>query len=233
VCERGEDMAAVMTLIPELAVTDIAAASSMLRNVFGFSGDEALLRLGDQAVALVAADSPAGHGKIDHLALSVTDVDAALAAMLARGARLEATTPDGPREIAEFWGTGVRYVFLQGPEGARIELCARLGGPVRDGLPGHDHLGIPCTDLAVTEAFFLGLGFVSLAANDLVRGDGVTRVRFLGLGASVVELYEPPALRGRVAGFAEPALWRGIRLEGSALAPGLRQGPEGLRVTVV
>ncbi|WRH61714.1 MAG: hypothetical protein RSE12_15245 [Fuscovulum sp.] len=226
-------MAAVMTLIPELAVTDMAAAAAMLRDVFGFSGDEALLRLGDQAVALVAADSPAGHGRIDHLALAVRDVDAALASLIARGARLEATTPNGPREIAEFWGTGVRYVFLQGPEGARIELCARLGGPVRDGLPGHDHLGIPCTDLAATEAFFLGLGFAQMAANDLLRDDGVTRVRFLGLGASIVELYEPPALRGRVADFAEAALWRGIRLEGSALVPGLRQGPDGLRVTVV
>ena len=192
-----------------------------------------MMRLGDQALVLVGADSPAGHGKIDHLALAVDDVDAALAGYVARGAQLEATTPDGPREIPEFWDTGVRYVFLEGPEGARIELCARRVGPPRGGLPGHDHLGIPCADIAQTEAFFLGLGFASLAANELVRADGVTLVRFLGIGSSIVELYEPPALRGQPANFAEPALWRGLQLTGAKLAAGPRLGPDGLRVTVV
>lgn len=222
-----------MTLIPELAVMDKAAASAMLRDVFGFFGDASLLHLGDQAVALIAANGPAGHGRIDHLALAVDDVDTALARLIARGARLEATTPDGPREIAEFWGTGVRYVFLQGPEGARIELCARLAGPARDGLPGHDHIGIPCRDLAATEAFFLSLGLAPLAANDLLRDDGVTHVRFLGFGTSVVELYEPPALRGAAPGFSPTPFWAGIRMAGSTLTPGPRTGPDGLRVTVV
>jgi catechol 2,3-dioxygenase-like lactoylglutathione lyase family enzyme len=226
-------MAAEMTLIPELAVTDVAKAAVMLQDVFGFVPDGQMMRLGDQVVALVGADSAAGHGKIDHLALAVDDVDVALAELMARGARLEATTPDGPREIAEFWSAGVRYVFLEGPEGARIELCARRDGPVRGGLPGHDHLGIPCTDIAATEAFFLGLGFARLAANELVRADGVTLVRFLGIGSSVVELYEPPAMRGGVADFAAAALWRGMRLAGSTLAAGPRLGPDGLRVTVV
>ena len=226
-------MADMMTLIPELAVTDVAAAAAMLQDVFGFSADGPVLRLGDQAVALVAADGPTGHGKIDHLALAVDDVDAALAAMIARGARLEATTPDGPREIAEFWGTGMRYVFLTGPEGARIELCARLGGAARAGLPGHDHLGIPCTDIAASAAFWTGLGAEPLAAVDLSRADGVTQVRFLSLGDGVVELYEPPALRGQVPGFAENALWRGVRVGGTGLEPGLRIGPDGLRVTVL
>lgn len=205
----------------------------MLRDVYGFEADGPLMRLGDQALAIVGSDGPLGHGKIDHLALAVDDVDAALAGFLARGARLEATTPEGPREIAEFWDTGVRYVFLEGPEGARIELCARRGGLTRQGLPGHDHLGIPCADIAATEAFFSELGFSFLAANELLREDGVTLVRFLAAGSSVVELYEPPALRGRTADFAENALWRGMRLAGTALAPGLRLGPEGLRVTVV
>jgi catechol 2,3-dioxygenase-like lactoylglutathione lyase family enzyme len=226
-------MADMMTLIPELAVTDMAAAAAMLEDVFGFAADGPVLRLGDQAVALVAADGPTGHGKIDHLALAVDDVDAALAAMIARGAQLEATTPDGPREIAEFWNTGMRYVFLTGPEGARIELCARLGGAARAGLPGHDHLGIPCTDIAASVTFWTGLGAEPLAAVDLTRADGVTQVRFLSMGDGVVELYEPPALRGRVPAFAQNALWRGVRLGGTGLAPGLRIGPDGLRVTVL
>lgn len=236
--EWRASMTVGVTVIPELAVRNVAAAEVMLRDVFGFRADGPVMRLGDQAVALVAMEAVAGHGKIDHLALAVDDVDVALAGLLARGARLDATTPDGPREIAEFWGTGVRYVFLEGPEGARIELCARLGGAVRgeaeqDALPGHEHLGIPCADIAATEAFFLSLGFVRLAANELVRPDGVTLVRFLVAGSSVVELYEPPALRGKAVAFAEVALWSGMRLTGTALVPGVRQGPEGLRVTVV
>lgn len=226
-------MAADVRVIPELAVTDVAAASAMLEQVFGFARQGGVLRLGGQAVALVQAEGRPGHGAIDHLALAVADVDAALAEFVARGARLEATTPDGPREIAEFWGTGVRYVFLEGPDGARIELCARLGGGARDGLPGHDHLGLPCRDIVAMAAFWEGLGAVPMAAVDLSRDDGVTRVRFLSLGDSVVELYEPPALRGQEPGFAMPALWRGVRLEGAGLAPGLRMGPDGLRVTVV
>ncbi|NBE06030.1 VOC family protein [Paragemmobacter ruber] len=226
-------MTAEVRVIPELAVLDRPAAEAMLVQVFGFARGGDLLHFGGQAVALVQAEAAPGHGVMDHLALAVADVDAALAAFVARGARLEATTPKGPREIAEFWGAGVRYVFLEGPEGARIELCAHLGGAARPGLPGHDHLGIPCTDIAASSAFWEGLGAAPVAAVDLARPDGVTRVRFLSLGDSMVELYEPPALRGARAGFAAPALWRGLRLQGTALAPGLREGPDGLRVAVV
>lgn len=221
-----------MRIVPELAVRDRAAAAHMLVEVFGFSrGEGDLLHLGDQALALVQGTAPA-HGVIDHLALAVRDVDQALAAALAQGARLEATTPDGPCEIAEFWQAGVRYVFLQGPEGARIEFCAKLGGQTRADLPGHDHLGIPCTDIAATEGFFLALGLAPVAAVDLERAEGVTKVRFLSAGDGMVELYEPPALRGRPLPFADEGLWRGLRLIGAAAGPGVRLGPDGLRVTL-
>lgn len=220
-----------MRIVPELAVRDRAAAADLLVAVFGFSrGDGDLLHLGDQALALVQGTAPA-HGVIDHLALAVPDVDQALEAALARGARLEATTPDGPCEIAEFWQAGVRYVFLEGPEGARIEFCAKLGGQARADLPGHDHLGIPCTDIAATEGFFLALGLAPVSVVDLERADGVTKVRFLSAGEGMVELYEPPALRGGPAPFAAEGFWRGLRLIGTAEA-GLRVGPDGLRVTL-
>lgn len=222
-----------MRIVPELAVRDRAAAAQMLMRIFGFRAADAeggLLSLGDQLVSLVAG-AEGGHGVIDHLALAVGDVDAALADALSRGGRLEGTTPDGPNEIPEFWATGVRYVFLEGPEGARIEFCAKLGADARDRLPGHDHIGIPCTDLAATEAFFLSLGLDPVAAVDLRRADGMTKVRFLSAGEGMVELYEPPALRGAPAPFAEQGLWRGLRLIG-AKGDGLRIGPDGLRVTL-
>lgn len=218
-----------MEIVPELAVRDRAAAAEMLAAVFGFVAVDGLMCLGDQHVALVDGDAAAGHGGIDHLALSVTDVDAALSALLARGAVLDDTTPDGPKEIAEFWGTGVRYVFLRGPEGARIELCARRGGAADPAIRGHDHIGIPCSDIAATEAFLTGLGLTRIAAVDLDRPEGVIPVRFLRAGKSVVELYGPP---GHDAGaLAAEGLWRGLRLSASGLS-GLRTGPDGLRVTL-
>lgn len=171
-----------MEIIPELSVADPAAARAMLAEVFGFAVEGDRMVLGSQRIALRAATGPRGHGKIDHLALAVTDIDATLARVQAQGGVLEATTPDGPREIAEFWDAGVRYVFLQGPEGARIEYCARLPQDHRTGLPGHDHIGVPCTDIDASEAFLRGLGLLPLAAVDLTRADGVTAVRFLAAG---------------------------------------------------
>ncbi len=225
-------------IIPELSVRDPQAAQRWLCGVFGFvaAGDE--LRLGSQRIALTKG-APGGHGRIDHLALAVADVDLALAPLLAAGVRLDDTTPDGPLEIAEFWDSGVRYAFVQGPEGARIELCARRGGDTRPRmpdpalpdhpLPGHDHIGIPCTDITATEAFFLSLGLQPVAAIDLIRPEGRIPVRFLRLGSSVVELYAPsvpPAC-------AAQGLWAGLRLTGTALTKGPRVGPDGLRLSVV
>ena len=225
-------MASGIEIIPELRVQDIDAAREMLVTVFGFSEAAGLLHLGTQRIALVQADQPSCHGGIDHLALAVPDVPQALAALQARGAVLESTTPQGPGHIAEFWDNGIAYVFLSGPEGARIELCARLPADTRPGLPGHDHIGIACTDIAATGAFFADLGFTLLSSVSLSRDDGITEVRFLSAGASVVELYEPPALRGKTATPAPNAFWNGLRLLGSGRPSGIHHGPDGLRVTL-
>lgn len=224
-------------IVPELQVQDTEAARAMLRDVFGFSAVDGLMVLGTQRIAVVQAEGAPDHGGIDHLALAVDDVDAAMAAYVARGTGLESTTPEGPREIAEFWDNGVRYVFLRGPEGARIELCARLGsglgsgpgGVARAGLPSHDHIGIPCTDITATEAFFLSLGLTRVSAVDLHRPEGVIPVRFLAAGASIVELYGPPGHDG--AALPKRGFWRGLRLTGTG-QEGLREGPDGLRVTL-
>ncbi len=216
-------------IVPELAVQDLAGAESLLCAVFGFARDGDMLRLNDQRLALVQADGPRGHGGIDHLALSVNDTDAALAHLIARGARLEETTPDGPKEIAEFWDNGVRYVFLQGPEGARIELCAKRQSPAQPHRPGHDHIGIPCTDIAASVAFFTELGAKPVAAFDLIRPEGTVAVRFLAAGQSVVELYAPPG--HDAAALSQAPLWRGLRLHGTGRS-GRLTGPDGLHVTL-
>jgi len=220
----------MMEIVPELAVRDPQGAAAMLCDVFGFAPDGDLLRLHDQRIAVVGAEGPRGHGGIDHLALSVNDTDATLALLRTRGAVLEGTTPNGPQEIAEFWDNGVRYVFLTGPEGARIELCAKRGAAAQPNRPGHDHLGIPCTDIAATAAFFTELGAKPVAAVTLIRPEGEIAVRFLSAGASVIELYAPPGLDA--ASFSPAPLWRGLRVMGSGRT-GQVTGPDGLTVTLL
>lgn len=217
-------------IVPELAVQDLAGAEAMLVGVFGFARDGALLRLNDQRIALVQAEGRRGHGGIDHLALSVNDTDAALADLMARGAVLESTTPDGPKDIAEFWTNGVRYAFLQGPEGARIELCAKRDTPAQAHRPGHDHIGIPCTDIAASAAFFTELGAKPVAAVDLIRAEGTIAVRFLSAGQSVIELYAPPG--HDPASLSQAPLWRGLRLLGTGRSGSLT-GPDGLHITLL
>jgi catechol 2,3-dioxygenase-like lactoylglutathione lyase family enzyme len=162
---------------------------------------------------------------IDHLALAVDDLDSALGECLARGATLADVTPDGPVFIPEFWAVGVRYVFLDGPEGARLELCARPG-VARPGLPGHDHVGLACHDLPEMRQFFLSLGMTEIAATTLIRPGGDIPVCFLSLGQSVVELYVPPGVRRAEP---QPGIWRRLILEGTE-GSGLLAGPEGLEV---
>ena len=216
-------------LIPVLVLRDLAAASALLTGVFGFTQrSQGRLALGSQEIALEAVPTGAtGHGTIDHLALAVDDVPAALAEALARGGRIDgAVTPDGPRFIPEFWSRGAAFVFLEGPEGARMELCARPGDP-RPGLPGHDHIGIACADFAAVRAFFLAQGFTELAAHRLRDASGETPVCFLALGQSVVEIYSPPDRAPAAPPQTAVPHWRRLIVEG---APGFRtvEGPEGL-----
>lgn len=209
-----------MTIIPELRVRARDAAKAMLCGQFGFApGPDGRLSLGTQTIALVEGGA-AGHGRIDHLALATDDLDRDAAAFLSRGATLDSdVTPDGPLSIPEFWGGGVRYLFFRGPEGARIELIQNLAAP----RPlGHDHIGIPCTDIAASVAFATALGARLLAANTLHRPEGSTEVRFLALGTSVLEFYQPPA----PGPAATPGLWSRLLIPGAAA----QTGPDGLSI---
>lgn len=208
-----------MTLIPELCLTDPEAGIAVLHRVFGFAADGNTLTLGSQTLRIRKVDGAQMHGRIDHIALAVPDIDAALARLLAGGASLDpAVTPNGVGEIAEFWGDGIRYVYLQGPEAARIELCQRNAGPVAEA--GHDHIGIPCRDLARTQRFFEDQGAVLVAAVDLQRAEGTVPVRFLTYAGGMIELYAPAGAEPRA-----PGLWSRLLVEG---LDGERVGPDGL-----
>jgi catechol 2,3-dioxygenase-like lactoylglutathione lyase family enzyme len=203
-------------LVPELTVANPAEAAKVLES-FGFAPDAGLWRLGSQALRL-ASGAPQGHGRIDHVALTVPDMDKAVAALTAKGIAFADVTPKGPELIPEFWDAGLRFVYFSGPEGARIELCQRVTGAAPD--TGQDHIGIPCHDLAAMQGFFEGQGARLTAAVDLARPEGMIPVRFLAFQGGVIELYQPPR-----AERARDGLWSRLLVSGLLAQV---DGPEGL-----
>ncbi len=208
-----------MALVPELSLIDPEAGTAWLERVFGFAVQGADLSLGSQRLRVVRAKGTMPHGRIDHIALAVPDIDVALAGLLDRGATLErAVTPDGVGEIAEFWEAGIRYVYLTGPEGARIELCEKIGHPVA--AVGHDHIGIPCRDVTAMQRFFEAEGAQMVAAVDLPRPGGMVPVRFLEFAGGMIELYAPQGADRPAEGHWSRLLVGGLAAE--------RIGPDGL-----
>jgi catechol 2,3-dioxygenase-like lactoylglutathione lyase family enzyme len=212
--------------IPELVLLDPDGGAAQLQRVFGFARQGDRLVLGDQA-ALLSQGIPDGqHGRVDHLALSVPDLDAALEQCLARGGRLSDATPEGALTIPEFWENGIDYVFLDGPEGSKVELVAqRAPSPSR--AWGHDHIGISCAELAPMRNFFLDLGLTERSAVTLDRPEGQVDVAFLAWGDSVVELYCLPETRADPTRNDGLGFWRRLRSQGIL---DRRVGPEGVEI---
>ena len=178
------------SLIPVLALADPAAGAAYLQQVLGFRpAGEGRLAFGAQEVALSrCGQPPAGlvPMRLDHVAFRVGDADRTAAELTAQGGRLApAFTPDGPLGIAEFWDWGVRFVFLDGPEGWPFEFCARNGQP--EAAPGHDHYAIRAQDLDGAEAALTRFAPVPVAQHLL---DGPVRVRFLAAGGAMFELFD-------------------------------------------
>lgn len=177
-------------MIPVLCVSDTKAARAALERLFGFSGRvDGEMSLGDQRI-FVGTSAPDGTIplRLDHLALRVGDAAAAMETIASRGGMLSgAFTPDGPREIAEFWDRGVRFVFFDGPEGWPFEFCERIGsGEVAS---GHDHYGLRTPDPDALEARLIGMGAARVAAH-ILNGTPPVRVRFLSLGQEVFEIFD-------------------------------------------
>lgn len=83
----------------------------------------AFLRLGNLTVETYqngrAADRP---GAIDHVALCVTDADAAFAAAKAAGCQML----DTQVQFLPFWEKGVRFFTVLGPNGEKVEFSQML-----------------------------------------------------------------------------------------------------------
>ena len=195
------------TLCPVLVVPDPALALDQLADVIGLDCDRPAMtaRSGDLTI-VVAAEAPSGlvAGPFDHLALRVADVDRALDAVLRRGGRLHAGfTPDGPKDIAAFWDAGVRYAFVEGPDGVPLELIAPIGGPARDG--GLDHLGLRTADVAGAAGAILSRGGRAVASHLLGPPGAPVHVEFLREGGLMWELFDEPPLAA-----PDAALWAGV-----------------------
>lgn len=183
-------------MIPVLAVKDPDAALLHLTQRLALVAEgKDSLRFGDQRIRLCRVDAPPAGMipmRLDHIALRIADADRQHRQLAERGARLSpGFTPDGPREIAEFWENGVRYVFFDGPEGWPVEFCARIGRP--DVSEGHDHLAIRTTDLDAVEAELASLGASRIARHLLGTGDATVEVRFLSVDGTVFELFDEAA----------------------------------------
>ena len=179
-------------MIPVLAVEDPAAARDRLAKDLGFAPMAAgKMALGGSRVAVVrAGDVPPGmlRMRLDHVAFATADADRSCADLLARGAALApAFTPDGPRDIPEFWDSGVRFVFFAGPEGWPVEFCARNGAP---GRTGHDHYAIRTPELVPMAKRLAALGAETIATHRLSPATGPVEVRFLALGDTMFELFD-------------------------------------------
>lgn len=191
-------------LSPVLAVRDVDAARAKLAAEFGWSGEGQLLRLGEQSIMLVAAGTRPAHFidmPLDHVALSIADADDVNRTFLARGAKPDAHfTPDGPRDIPQFWAHGVRFIFFEGPEGAPLEFCAR-NGETPQGF-GHSHYGIRCRNVQEMSSALIARGATTQVTYRLEGPAGVVSVAFLQFGAVVLELFdEPPFAAPRETGW--------------------------------
>lgn len=160
----------------------------------------AFLKLGDLVVEFYQLLGEAseevkarGHGHIDHFAIDVLDIDSALTDVLARGATLDDSTPDGPVPIPEFWSQGIKYVFLRGPNGEKVELGQRLDLNLSrrsNNLGGWSHLGIPVANIEKSKTFYQQFGFKEVMSAEIpVDGDAI-KAAFLEKDGFHLEFYQ-------------------------------------------
>lgn len=163
--------------------------------------DDMVLELVQPPTAQRPAVAQRSHGVIDHFALDVIDIESALSAALARGARQDSSTPDGPVDFS-LWEKGVRYVFLSGPQGEKVELNQRLDlDPSRreENVGGWSHLGIPTHDIDASREFYRRLGFSEVLYQEVPGPDGTTKILMMAIGNFMVELYQLPGFDAEAA----------------------------------
>ena len=196
---------------PVLEVADPGAALDWFATVPGMKVERARGEAvsGDLRIAVVAPGTRLAGQRamaVDHLALATGDVDGLLARLLAGGMRWDARfTPDGAREIAAFWETGVRFAFVRGPGDVALELCARRGAAGAAEALGLDHIGLRRADLPGAAAALEAEGATEVARH-LLPGTPPVAVRFLREHNILWEVFDEPA----PPGMQTPGRWAGV-----------------------
>jgi len=226
-------------VVAQMQTQDLAAAAWQLTDRFGFKAERGYLdvraigaetgvlrmRRLDQVIELVrcAPGVVPGHGAFDHLAIRANNVDAAVMALRAKGARLDPdVTPDGPIDLPMFWAAGVRIAFALGPQEARIELCQNLATTPDAAaaqfvnVGGHDHYGVRCRDVDEATAFYGAYGFAPCSELEIPTPDGPIHVRFVARGGYLLEIASTPKTRSADPGFAPQGLWSRLIIETDA-----------------
>lgn len=81
------------------------------------------MQLGDIVIEVyLQKDSTSSPGAIDHIAISVDNIDEKYTQIYTMGYEI---VEDSVKELP-FWENGVRYFTVQGPSGEKIEFCQKL-----------------------------------------------------------------------------------------------------------
>lgn len=183
-------------MIPVLRVNDPVSAGFLLKKNFGFEQSGDYWRLGEQSIRLVTEGEVPDQFialPFDHLAIAASDVDKHAGLFKAKGAQISKDyTPDGPREIAEFWEAGVRYVFFNGPDNAPLEFCEIKGRPHFTHFD-HSHIGVRRSSLADAMEEISNFNCKLIASYRLVGGGAPVNVAFLNWGTIILEFFDEPA----------------------------------------
>jgi lactoylglutathione lyase len=133
------------------------------------------------------------HGHIDHFAIDVLDIRAAIGETQSRGGILSPETLEGPIAIPQFWSKGVEYVFLVAAGREKVELNQRIDLDTsrrEANLNGWSHLGIPVTNLSRSEAFYRQFGFEVVMQASIPVDDQEIKCAMLSYGSFTLELYQ-------------------------------------------
>ena len=120
----------VTNLVRSLAFYEQLGFVTALRTDLAGPVQVAMLEMGGMTIELYQKpgadlDQVAGRqdGHIDHIALDVLDIEAALTELKAAG--FEILEPGAPVSLP-LWSNGVRYFTVRGPDGEKVEFNQRL-----------------------------------------------------------------------------------------------------------